>query len=267
MVIASAPVRWHWHWSCRARLWQAPAVSSRKSTGPLLILWDIDQTLIEAGGVTKSAYAAAFAKVTGRRLEQSWRFNGRTELAAVTDVLTAHGVAPTRPTVNRFLALIVDELNQRADQMRSDGRVLDGAAAALRACQQVSGVHQSVLTGNLYPLAALKMSVFGLAGYVDLRIGAFGGDGLDRAELPRYAWQRAYEYTGHRFTGAETVIIGDTLLDVAAGKGAGARVVAVATGPASAAELRAAGANVVLPSLADTEAVVEAVFGTPRGLA
>jgi phosphoglycolate phosphatase len=157
--------------------------------------------------------------------------------------------------------LIVEELHQRADQMRSDGRVLDGAVAALRACQQVPGVHQSVLTGNLYPLAVLKMKVFGLAGFVDLRIGAFGGDGVDRAELPRHAWRRAQQTTGHRFTGAETVIIGDTLLDVATGKKAGARVVAVATGPASAAELGAAGANVVLPSLTNTEAVMEAVLG------
>jgi phosphoglycolate phosphatase-like HAD superfamily hydrolase len=227
----------------------------------LLILWDIDQTLIEPGRATKLAYAAVFEKITGRRLEQNWQFNGRTEIAAVTYVLTAHGVTPTRSMVDSFLALIVDELHQRADQMRSDGRALDGAAAALRACRQASGVHQSVLTGNLYPLAVLKMSVFSLAEHVDLRIGAFGGDDLDRLALPRHAWQRAHRQTGYRFTGTDTVIIGDTLLDVATGKKAGARVVAVATGPASVAELRAAGADVVLPSLTDTAAVVEAVVG------
>ena len=45
---------------------------------PLLVLWDIDQTFIEAGGVTRLAYAAAFRRTVGRPLEQPWRFNGRT---------------------------------------------------------------------------------------------------------------------------------------------------------------------------------------------
>lgn len=54
-----------------------------------LILWDIDQTLIEAGGSTRPAYAAAFRRTVGKPLEQPWQFNGRTELAAVTEVLRA----------------------------------------------------------------------------------------------------------------------------------------------------------------------------------
>jgi phosphoglycolate phosphatase-like HAD superfamily hydrolase len=150
----------------------------------------------------------------------------------------------------------------RADQMRRDGRVLPGAAEALRSCHAVAGVHQSVLTGNLYPLAVLKVGVFGLTEHLDLRIGAYGGDAFDRIELAPHAWQRAERHLGLRFTGADTVIIGDTLLDVAAGLAAGARVLAVATGPASAPELASAGAHSVLPDLSDTPAVLEAILGT-----
>jgi phosphoglycolate phosphatase len=105
------------------------------------------------------------------------------------------------------------------------------------------------------------VAVFGLADYLDLRLGAFGGDAFERADLPAHAWRRAERVLGHRFRGADTVIIGDTLLDVAAGRAAGARVVAVATGPATAGDLRAAGADVVLPDLTDTQAVVDAVAG------
>lgn len=228
---------------------------------PLLVLWDIDQTLVEVGPATREAYAAAFSRLLGRPLEQPWQFNGRTELAAVAEVLRAHGVRPAPDLIDSFVALIVDELHARADQMRRDGRVLPGAEAALRACRAVAGVHQSVLTGNLHPLAVLKMSVFELAGHVDLRIGAFGGDAVDRTELPPHAWRRAQRRLGHAFTGANTVIVGDTLLDVATGRTAGARVIGVATGPASAAELRAAGADVVLTDLTDTDAVVDAIVG------
>jgi hypothetical protein len=60
---------------------------------PRLVLWDIDQTLIEGGTVTHSAYATAFRRATGRRLEHPWRLDGRTELAAATEVLQAHGLS------------------------------------------------------------------------------------------------------------------------------------------------------------------------------
>jgi phosphoglycolate phosphatase-like HAD superfamily hydrolase len=233
--------------------------------GPRLVLWDIDQTLIEVGGATRRAYAAAFLRIAGRPLDQPWRFNGRTELAAATDVLRAHGIDPTAARVESFLALIVEELHARGAQMRREGRLLPGAAAALRACHAMPGVFQSVLTGNLYPLAELKVSLFGLGESLDL-LGAFGGDALERTDLVAHAWRRAQREIGHRFRGTDTVIIGDTLLDVAAGKTAGARAVAVATGPASIDQLHAAGADAVLPDLADTGAVLSAVFdGSARG--
>jgi phosphoglycolate phosphatase-like HAD superfamily hydrolase len=227
----------------------------------MLILWDVDQTLVEVGGATRRAYAATFSKVVGRPLVQPWRFNGRTELAAVADVLKNHGVDPSPDVVEAFIALLIEELCAREDELRREGRVLAGAEAALRTCRLEAGVHQSLLTGNVLPLAELKMTVFGLAEHVDLRIGAYGGDGVERVELPPHAWRRAERLLHHRFTGADTVIVGDTVLDVATGKAVDARVIAVATGPATMSELRAAGADVVLPDLADTGAVVNAILG------
>jgi phosphoglycolate phosphatase len=228
---------------------------------PLLVLWDVDQTLIEVGGATRRAYATTFTKVAGRVLDQPWQFNGRTELAAVADVLGRHGVDPSPAAVDSFIALLVEELCGREDELRREGRVLAGAEAALRACRAQARVHQSLLTGNVLALASLKMSVFGLAEHVDMRIGAYGGDGIERIDLPAHAWRRAEKHLGHRFTGADTVIVGDTLLDVATGKTVGARVVAVATGPATMEELHAAGAHRVLPDLLDTGAVLDAILG------
>lgn len=225
------------------------------------MLWDIDQTLLEARGAGRDAYAAAFVQLVGRPLDQPWQFNGRTELAAATEVLRTHGVEPTRAVVDSFVELITAELHARAADMRRRGRALPGAADALAACAAVAGVHQSVLTGNAARLAELKLRLFGLAQHVDLRIGAFGDDALERTDLPPHSWRRAEQHLGHRFTGGDTVIVGDTLLDVAAGRAAGAHVVAVATGAADAAALRTAGADVVLPDLTDTRAVVAAVAG------
>ena len=72
-----------------------------------LLLWDIDQTLIEAGGVTKRAYAKVFQDVTGMPLRQPWQFDGRTELAAVTQVLRDHDIVPAEDLVDLFITRIV----------------------------------------------------------------------------------------------------------------------------------------------------------------
>jgi len=59
------------------------------------------------------------------------------------------------------------------------------------------------------------------------------------------------------------VLVGDTPLDVAAAQATGARAVAVATGGTKADELAESGADVVLPDLTDTAAVVSAILAMP----
>jgi phosphoglycolate phosphatase-like HAD superfamily hydrolase len=63
------------------------------------------------------------------------------------------------------------------------------------------------------------------------------------------------------FAGTSTVVVGDTPLDVSAALSAGARAVGVATGSYSAADLAAAGAHAVLPTLTDTSLVLETLLG------
>jgi phosphoglycolate phosphatase len=227
---------------------------------PVLVLWDIDQTLIDGAGVGRRAYDAAFYKATGRRLEHPWRFDGRTERAAATEVLRAHGVPPGDGMLEAFLELIVAELYARADELATTGYALPGAAEALAAVQAIAGVHQSVLTGNLYPLALLKLGLFDLADHIDTRVGAYGGDAYERADLPHHAFARALRHLGLRVHGPDTVIIGDTPRDIEAARAVGARAVGVATGSVSAADLWAAGADVVLPDLSDTTAAVSAII-------
>jgi len=61
------------------------------------------------------------------------------------------------------------------------------------------------------------------------------------------------------------VLVGDTPLDVAAGRAGGARVVAVATGPYRAEELAGTQADAVLEDLRDTEAALAAILGDGAG--
>jgi phosphoglycolate phosphatase len=61
------------------------------------------------------------------------------------------------------------------------------------------------------------------------------------------------------------VLVGDTPFDVAAARATGAGSVGVTTGGSTATELTAAGADAVLPGLADTSAVIAAILGAAGG--
>ena len=142
---------------------------------------------------------------------------------------------------------------RRTGSICRSGHVLPGAVAALTALAAAGGangtgaVHQSVLTGNIRPLAEVKLGAFGLTGLLELDIGAYGDSHEARSELVHVARERARAVTGTGFGGESTVLIGDTPLDVAA-LATGARAVGVATGGYTEADLAAAGAHAVLPT-------------------
>jgi len=118
---------------------------------------------------------------------------------------------------------------------------------------------QSVLTGNMEVTAAAKLAALDLDPYLDLRVGAYGDEHEIRADLVPLARARAAAAYGGDFAGRATVLIGDTPLDIEAAQLSGARSVGVATGGFSAAELAGAGADAVLPDLADTARVLAAI--------
>jgi phosphoglycolate phosphatase len=231
----------------------------------VLVLWDVDFTLMNATGVGRKLYYAAFAEVFGRQLPAvaaAANMAGRTDRAIALDVLRLAGVPDPRGDVVAFEAALA-RLGRGAHGMVAEsGQALAGSHAALAALAGVPGVIQSVLTGNVSPVAEAKLVPLGLAEHLDLAVGAYGNEHEVRAELVPLARQRAAAAYDADFDGEATVLIGDTPLDVAAARAAGARAVGVATGQFATAELEAAGPDAVLADLTDTARVVTAVLGS-----
>jgi phosphoglycolate phosphatase len=115
---------------------------------------------------------------------------------------------------------------------------------------------QTVLTGSSRPSAMLKLRAFDLDSFVDFDIGGYGSEVYPKGTLLRVTRQRAGDSRGVAFDENATVYVADSPRDVDAAKIGGARSLAVASGRASAAELRDAGADAVLPDLTDTAALV-----------
>jgi phosphoglycolate phosphatase len=231
----------------------------------LLVLWDVDYTLLAADGVGRELYETALDEMYGLRLPVSLQsFAGRTDSAIALEVLTLAGVAEPQRQLRPFQAFVSGRADQLEADVRSRGRVMPGAAealAAMAAARPDGEVIQSLLTGNLPELAKAKLTALDLTEHIDLTIGAYGDVSAVRSDLVPVARRKAAARHGHEYTGRDTILVGDTPDDIGAALATGASAVAVASGSFSARRLADAGAHVVLPDLADTGAVVAAILG------
>jgi phosphoglycolate phosphatase len=227
---------------------------------PVLVLWDVDRTLVTVDGVGRTILAGAFAAVTGRPPGAMPDFGGRTDRYLVSSLLAANGLPVTEELVGRLLAQMVSLAPGYRREMTSQGQALAGALRAIESLAGHPRVVQTLVTGNVRPIAELKLAVFGLDRRIDFAIGAYGSEHVGRAELVRLALRRAQRRYGTLFPPASAVVIGDTVHDIAGAREAGVRSVGVATGRTPAAELTGAGADLVLADLTDTGLLVPFVL-------
>lgn len=222
-----------------------------------LILFDIDGTLLSAGGAGARALRAALMDVFGTEGKtEGVSFAGKTDPQIVRELLAKDPFEPAEqmPVLwDNYLARLGDELS------RARLRVLPGVPELLARVEAASAnTVLGLLTGNLREGARLKLEAAGI-GFDRFAIGAYGCDHGDRAELPAFAVRRAEEQMGRRFHGKEIVIIGDTPHDIACGEALAVRTIAVATGSYSEEQLAACGPDFVFASLGDTDAVWAAI--------
>jgi phosphoglycolate phosphatase len=232
--------------------------------GGLLVLWDVDYTLVRADGLGTRLYEDVFRELFGRDLAAVAPKAGRTDRAITLDTLELAGVDEPQARVDDFLAALARRVAAVDGTKTAHVRAAAGAPAAIAALAG-AGLRQSVLTGNIRPLAALKLRAAGLGEHLDLEVGAYGDVHEVRAELVPVARRAASLAYGADFAGLSTVLVGDTPLDVAAALATGARAVGVATGSFPAAKLVSAGAHAVLPDLTDAGLVLAAVTGAFSG--
>jgi phosphoglycolate phosphatase len=221
--------------------------------------------------VTRAAYVEAFPAVTGRPLLRLPQVAGRSESEIFFDALALNGAdvsagGTAEALLEPFSAALAAALEDRRDDLVSQGQLLPGAAEAVAAVGKLDGVVQTVLTGSSKSGAMLKLRAFGLDSFVDFDIGGYGSEAYPKGTLLQVARQRASEKHGVTFAENATVYVADSPRDVDAAKIGGARSLAVASGRASAAELRDAGADAVLPDLTDTAgllALITRLTGPP----
>jgi len=226
----------------------------------LLLLWDIDGTLISSGGAEMRALQHGLDNAFGiNGLLDDIEFAGRTDRWIMRQIFGKFGLQPTEENFLRYTEAYLAALP--AAMAGGSARVLPGARELVLAAAGRPQVAQGLLTGNLRRGAQVKLGFHGL--WDPFAFGAFGDDSELRNELGPHALVRARERHGVEFAARQVWVIGDTPHDIACAKAIGANSLALATGQHSLDALRAHAPTAGLRDLGDPAAFWAAVAGAP----
>lgn len=229
-----------------------------------LVLFDIDGTLLSAGGASARAFTAALVEVFGTMGDADlYDYSGKTDKQIVRDLMRGAGFPD--PEIDARLPGLIERYRILLHEWLRPEHVQEkpGVSALLAALATDPRVTLGLLTGNIEPNARLKLASLEANPYFPF--GAFGSDHEDRHRLPEVALARAREASGVSFAGSEIVIVGDSIHDVLCGRHLGVRAVAVATGRTTPEELRTVAPDALLSSFADREAALRAIVGEDGG--
>jgi phosphoglycolate phosphatase-like HAD superfamily hydrolase len=232
--------------------------ASRPPTLPFAVyLFDVDGTLVSAGGAGRRAFERAVADHCGtaKIALDGLRLDGLTDRLIARKAMEILGRPFDEAMCDALLDRYVDHLRH---EIGGPGyAVLPGVISALEALHARGGL-VALCTGNVETGARLKLARGGLDRYFEWSARAvfgFAADGEEREKLVLAALRRTAERLGRPVEAREAIIVGDTPRDVAAAHHAGCAVLGVATGRYSQAELRGCGADHVVPSLEHPEAL------------
>ncbi|MHB1131559.1 MAG: HAD family hydrolase [Chloroflexota bacterium] len=219
----------------------------REVEHPTTILFDVDGCLISSGGAGGRSWKHAFQSLYGVPAD-IWQSTeaGMTdpEVARLT-FTSALGREPTDRELARLMGAYLDRLAWEV--AHSPGyRVMPGVQGLLPQLVD-AGVLLGIVSGALESGAHIKLARAGLNRFFSF--GGYGSDSSDRGELTRLAIDRAGRICGHALDAWAVLVVGDTPRDVEAAHAAGAVAVGVATGKYTVDQLRAAGADHLLPTL------------------
>jgi phosphoglycolate phosphatase len=181
--------------------------------------------------------------------------NGKTDRQIVREMLVPRGVGDA--TIDAGFAEFERIACERHAESREPTLTSEASGRAIDMLTKLrdDGHVLALLTGNLERIGRHKMELAGLGGFFAPGLGAFGSDAEHRPDLVPLARERARQ-DGSPYPAEQTVVIGDTPLDVAAAIAGGVRSIGVAGVHHSRADLLDAGADAVVDELDEIPAVL-----------
>jgi phosphoglycolate phosphatase-like HAD superfamily hydrolase len=216
---------------------------------PLCVIFDIDGTLCDTNAVDDECYRQAVAAALDVPTSQiDWTGAPHQTDSGIARWLWERwrGRAPAGEELHRLRLDFLRRLDaERVADVRRF-RAINAAPQFLESLRR-AGAIVGIATGGWRVSAELKLSTVGVA--TDL-LHATADDGEARVDIFALAWARA---TAHSARPGATVLIGDSVWDVATARRLGWRFLGVGRG-ADATQLREAGAALIVPDYAELDA-------------
>jgi phosphoglycolate phosphatase-like HAD superfamily hydrolase len=218
-------------------------------TERIAVLFDIDGTLLITGGAGPASWRLAFDELYGIPADI-----GKFTDTGMTDPdvgrKTFEAVLKRKPERKEFTRLLERRLfylHQTVADSK-DYRVLAGVEELLPKLID-DGYLLGLVTGNLEAAAHIKLHRAQLNRFFSF--GGYGSDSTDRGELTKIALERATLVYGEPVTPEQAIVVGDTPHDVEGAHAAGMACVGVGSHNYTVDQLRAAGADYAIASLAE----------------
>ncbi len=220
-----------------------------------MLLFDVDGTLVHAGGAGRRALEQAMEGHLGPavRPQEAWlagmKLDGMTDRLIVREAMLAVGHPFDEGLCDRILGTYADRLEH---EIQCPGyAVLPGVEALL---EELAARHATIglCTGNILRGARIKLAHGGLDrhfGFDEGDVHGFASDGEARERIVAAALRRASARLGRPLHPREALVIGDTPRDVTAARAVGCPALAVATGRFGMEALRMESADYVVPTL------------------
>ncbi len=193
----------------------------------LIILFDIDGTLISTGGAGRRAIQAGLREVVGRPITPGFSFAGMTDRAIMRRALVEAGQPVDEGRIDAVLQAYLKELPRQVEEA-PDFEVFSGVSPLLKRLDGRDDLVVGLGTGNARRGAEIKLGRAGLNRY--FRFGGFGCEFECRKELIGEGIKRGARLMGRPVSNCRVVVVGDTPADIEAAHHNGADALAVTTG-------------------------------------
>ena len=223
----------------------------------MLILFDIDMTMITTGGSGMRAMVEAGVELFGAGFHaEGVSFAGSLDPVIFSEILINNGQVDTPEMHRRLRAVYARRLEAKLTP--GVARALPGVMELLDGVEK-SGATLGLLTGNFEETGSMKLRSAGIDP-TRFAVRVWGDESPHapplREHLVPVGIARGCTVRGAALAGGEVVVIGDTPHDVRCASASGCRSLGVATGHFSVEKLAEAGATRVVRDLSDTRGVL-----------
>lgn len=226
-----------------------------------LVLFDVDGTLLQQGGVVQFGIGQALKQVYGTSGPiQSYRMSGKTDPQIMKELMLLHGLEEDE--IDEKINICCDKYVEILENTISNFNVVacNGVHELLEALIIDNSITLGLLTGNLEGIVAHKLRQAGLPREI-FKFGAFGSDDANRNNLPDIAIARGEKFLNKNIDKKAVLIIGDTPKDIECARHSGVKVLSVATGRYSFKELAIHKPDFIFDDLSDINHLIEIIRG------